>query len=72
MKDFRAKDLLKSRDAKPMLESLAKVAGEQRKIHSVAYGIVVDDFNSFSLGERRFFDRRYLDGFWEIGHKRVR
>jgi len=55
-----------------MLESLAKVAGEQRKIHSVAYGIVVDDFNSFSLGERRFFDRRYLDGFWEIGHKRVR
>ena len=55
-----------------MLESLAKVAGDQRKIHSVAYGIVVDDFNSFSLGERRFFDRRYLDGFWEIGHKRVR
>jgi hypothetical protein len=54
MKDFHAKDLIKKRDARSMLEALARVAGEQRKVYPVAYGIVVDDFNSFSLDERRF------------------
>jgi len=54
MPDFHAKNLLKTRSAKPMLEALARVAGEQRKIYPVAYGIVVDDFNSFSHDERRF------------------
>jgi hypothetical protein len=54
MKDFHARDLLKSRDARPMLESLAKISGAQRKIHPIAYGIVIDDFNGFSLDERRF------------------
>lgn len=54
MKDFHAKDLLKSRDARSMIEALAKVSGEQLKIHPVAYGIVVEDFNSYSLDERRF------------------
>jgi hypothetical protein len=54
MEEFHAKDLLKSRDAQPMLRALAKVAGEQRKVHPIAYGIVVDDFFSFSMDERRF------------------
>ncbi len=53
-KDFHAKDLLKLRDAQPMLEALAKVAGGQRKIYPIAFGIVVDDFMSFSHDERRF------------------
>lgn len=54
MKDFHAKDLVKSPKHKPMLESLAKVAGQQPKVYPVAYGLVVDDFLSFSLSERRF------------------
>ncbi len=62
MKDFHAKDLLKSRDARPMLEALARVAGEQPKTHPIAYGIVVEDFNSFSLDERRFLTGATLMG----------
>ncbi len=54
MKEFHAKDLVKSRKARPMLEELARVAGSQRKVYPVAYGIVVDDFNTFSVEERRF------------------
>jgi hypothetical protein len=54
MKDFHAKDIIKSRDACPMLSALAKVAGGQPKLHAVAYGIVVDDFKSFTNDERRF------------------
>ncbi len=45
-----------------MLEALAKVAGEQAKIHPLAYGIVVEDFNSFSLDERRFLTGATLMG----------
>jgi hypothetical protein len=54
MKDFHAKDLLKHRDANPMLLALAHVVATQPKVYPVAYGIVVEDFNSFSLDERRF------------------
>lgn len=54
MRDFHAKDLLKRHSAHPMLQALAQVAASQRKVYPVAYGIVVDDFNSFSLDERRF------------------
>lgn len=54
MENFHAKDLLKRRDAWPMLLALSKVAGNQAKVYPVAFGIVVDDFNSFSLDERRF------------------
>jgi hypothetical protein len=54
VEDFHAKDLIKSPKHKPMLESLARVAGEQPKVYPVAYGIVVDDFYSFSLDERKF------------------
>ena len=54
MKDFHAKDLLKISKHAPMLRSLAKLAGEQPRVYPVAYGIVVDDFYTFSLDERKF------------------
>ena len=54
MKEFHAKDLLKVPKHAPMLRSLAKLAGEQPRVYPVAYGLVVDDFNSFSRDERRF------------------
>jgi hypothetical protein len=49
MKDFHAKDLIKSQKHLPMLKSLAKTAGQQPKVYPVAYGLVVDDFYTFSL-----------------------
>lgn len=61
MKDFHAKDLIKSPKRRPMLESLARVAGEQPKIYPVAYGIVVDDFYRFSLDERKFMTGAVLN-----------
>jgi hypothetical protein len=54
MQEFHAKDLIKKRDMRPMLEALAKTTGQQRKVYPVAYGIVVDDFKSFNHDERRF------------------
>jgi hypothetical protein len=61
MKDFHAKDLLKNPKRRPMLKMLAKVAGEQQKVYPAICGIVVDDFNSFSLQERRFLTGAILD-----------
>jgi hypothetical protein len=54
MKDFHAKDLIKIRDRRPMLKALARVVGEQKKIYPVTWAIVVADFNSFSLEQRKF------------------
>ena len=54
MEDFHAKDLIKVRDRHPMLKALARVVGEQKKIYPVTWAIVVDDFNAFSLVQRRF------------------
>jgi len=55
MCDFHAKDLVKTAKHQPMLKALAVTIGKQRKVHPVIYGIVVDDFNSFSLKQRRWF-----------------
>ena len=54
MAEFHAKDLMKKRDARPMLEALATVISQQRKVYPMAHGILVDDFHSFSHDERRF------------------
>jgi len=54
MEKFHAKELIKTRDHRKMLEKLAKTIGKQRKVHPVSYGIVVEDFNSFTLEQRRF------------------
>lgn len=54
MKDFHAKDLIKNPRHMPMLKALAKVTGQQPKVYPVAYGLVVDDFYTFSRDERRF------------------
>jgi hypothetical protein len=61
MKDFHAKDLLKADRHRPMLKALARCAGEQKKIYPATWAIVVDDFNSFSLQQRKFFTGAMLD-----------
>jgi hypothetical protein len=55
MEDFHAKDLIKKRDHRRMLEKLAGTIAKHPKVHPVSYGIIVDDFNSFTLEQRRFF-----------------
>jgi hypothetical protein len=51
---FHAKDMVKSKKYEPMLFDLAKAISEQRKGYPIAWGIVVNDFFSFSLPQRRF------------------
>jgi hypothetical protein len=55
MEDFHAKDLLKQRRHRPMLHDLAETIANQPKVYPVSLGVVVEDFNSFSLKQRRFF-----------------
>ena len=52
--EFHAKDLIKSSKHHPMLKGLARIVGEQRKVYPVTWAVFVDDFNSFSLQQRRF------------------
>ncbi|MGD0793695.1 MAG: hypothetical protein ABR920_18180, partial [Terriglobales bacterium] len=54
IEDFHATDLLKTHDHQQMLKDLAGTIALQKKIHPVSFGIVVADFNSFSLTQRRF------------------
>lgn len=54
MKDFHAKDLIKRRDHHKMLFALADVIGEQKKVHPVSFGVMVDDFWGFTKKERQF------------------
>lgn len=54
MKDFHTKSLIKSEKHHPMLKALARVVGEQKKVYPLTWAIVVEDFNSFSLEQRRF------------------
>lgn len=54
MADFHAKSWVKLPEHLPMLRELARVIGQQRKVHPVSYGIIVDDFYSFTLAQRRF------------------
>ena len=51
---FHAKEMVKSKKHVPMLFDLAKAISEQRKVYPIAWGIVVNDFFSFSLPQRRF------------------
>jgi hypothetical protein len=61
--DFHATDLITSTQHHPMLIELARIAGEQRKVYPVTWAIFVDDFNSFSLEQRRFMTGAILDPF---------
>lgn len=54
MEGFHAKTLIKSIKHAPMLKALGKAIAKQTSVYPVCYGIVVDDFNSFSLPQRRF------------------
>ena len=59
--DFHAKDLIKQRKRAPMLMALANAISSQRKVYPVSYGIVVEDFKSFSLIQRRFLTGATID-----------
>jgi hypothetical protein len=54
LRDFHAKDLLKRDSCRPMLRRLARAIADQPKVHPITYGIVVDDFYSFTLEQRKF------------------
>jgi Protein of unknown function (DUF3800) len=60
--DFHAKNLIKSRANEGLLRDLATAIGEY-KVHPVSVAVIVDDFNSFSLGQRRFL----TGGQWKNG-----
>jgi hypothetical protein len=51
--NFHAKDFVKKLDRHSVLRDLAHACGEY-KIYPVSVGVVVEDFNSFSLDDRRF------------------
>ena len=61
LEDFHAVDLARSRDHKPMLERLAQVISIY-PLHPVTVGIIVDDFNAFSLRQRTFMTGATLVG----------
>lgn len=61
MKDFHAKDLMKSKRHRPMISALTDTIGAQPKVYPISYAVVVDDFNLFSLQERRFMTGATLD-----------
>ena len=54
LQDFHAKDLLKQRKHEPMLLALSQAIAEQRKVHPVSLGIVVEHFNLFPIELRRW------------------
>jgi hypothetical protein len=51
--DFHTKDLLKSKAKRPLLFKLAKIVGNY-PIYPVSMGIVVGDFNSLTLEQRKW------------------
>ena len=53
LEDFHAKDWLGSRAKRPLLIELSE-AISRYSIYPVSMGIVVDDFNSFTLNQRRW------------------
>jgi len=61
LKDSHATDLLKSRRHQPMVQALAFAIGQQPEVYPVSFGIIVDDFNSFSEKQRRWFTGARLD-----------
>jgi hypothetical protein len=61
MKNFHTKSLIKSQRHYPMLRALARILGEQKKVYPVTWAVFVDDFNSFSLQQRRFMTGATLD-----------
>jgi hypothetical protein len=61
MKDFHAKDLLKNRDSYPLLRKLARVISYQKEVFPVSWAIMVDDFKSFSLQQRKFMTGAVLN-----------
>lgn len=61
LEKFHAKDLIKVPKYRPMLESLARVIRGVRKAYPIVCGVVVDDFNSYSMDQRRFLTGATLD-----------
>ncbi len=55
MADFHAKDLVKSPKHGQMIKDLSRAIASCRSIYPVNFGIVVEDFNSFNLEQKKFF-----------------
>lgn len=60
--DFHAKDLIKNSKYQPLLSDLARVISQHKKIHPVSFGIVVEDFKSFSSLQRKFMTGAIVKG----------
>jgi hypothetical protein len=54
LEDFHAKDMVKKARYRPMLEALSGTIAKYQ-VYPVSMGIVVPDFNSLTLQERKFF-----------------
>lgn len=52
--DFHAKDFVGRPQRKQLLKALSHVISKHAKINPVSFGVVVDDFKSFSLPQRKF------------------
>ncbi len=52
--EFHAKDMLKAQRHQPMLKDLTSLIARFNKIRPVSFGVVVEDFNSLSLIQRKF------------------
>jgi hypothetical protein len=61
MGDFHAKNLLKKSDSYPMLKKLARAIGDQRNVFPVTQAIIVEDFYSLSLSQRKFITGAMID-----------
>jgi hypothetical protein len=55
MNEFHAKDLLGARRHRPMLEALSRTIAAKTKVHPISLAVVVNDFKSFSLSQRKWF-----------------
>jgi hypothetical protein len=64
--DFHAKDLIKSRRHQPMLQELGDAIA-RHKIYPFSVGIIVPDFNSLTLSQRRFCTGATLVGGKLVG-----
>jgi hypothetical protein len=66
LRDFHAKNLFGKPKHAPMLSALTEAISEQKKVHPISMGIVVDDFNNFSLDRRKWMTGGRVDtnGKW--------
>jgi uncharacterized protein DUF3800 len=61
--EFHAKEWIKNRKYRTLLDNLARTISSNHKIYPVSIGVVVKDFNAYSLEDRKFLTgARVTDG----------